>query len=116
MDFCEKYCLNELKKEYHVQFIERLKGKRQTAQKQAYHAILLFYELAGPTNPEKVALLKNKNGKLATKKAGLKLMNANLARSDLSQYKGKSKANKSCHPVLRCPLEMTALPKPVIKE
>ncbi len=41
LDFCEKYRLNELNNENHVQFINKLKGKRQTAQqqKQAYHAI-----------------------------------------------------------------------------
>ena len=81
MDFCEKYHLNDLKKENLVHFIKKLKEKRQTAQqqKQAYHAISLFYELAGPIDPGKVVLFKNKDGKLATKKDGLKLTNANWA-------------------------------------
>ncbi len=69
LDFCDKYHLNELKKEHLVQFIKKLKDKKQTAQqqKQAYHAISLFYELVGPINSEKVALLKTKDEKLATK-------------------------------------------------
>jgi len=81
LDFCEKYHLNQLKKENVVHFIEKLKDKKQTAQqqKQAYHAISLFYELVGPINSEKVALLKTKDEKLATKKDGLKLTNANWA-------------------------------------
>lgn len=78
LDFCEKYHLNELKDENLVHFVEKLKDKKQTAQqqKQAYHAILLFYELAGPINSEKVALLNNNDDKLATKKDVLKLTNA----------------------------------------
>ncbi|GAG46326.1 unnamed protein product, partial [marine sediment metagenome] len=82
MDFCEKYHLNQLKNENIVHFIKKLKGKKQTAQqqKQAYHAISLFYELVvGPINSDKVALLKNKDAKLATKKDSLKLTNANWA-------------------------------------
>ena len=81
LDFCDKYHLNKLKKENLVHFIKKLKDKNQTAQqqKQAYHAISLFYELVGPINSEKVALLKNKDEKLATKKDGLKVTNANWA-------------------------------------
>ena len=54
--FCVKYYLNELKKENVVRFIEKLKDKKQTAQqqKQAYHAIWLFYELVGPINSDRV--------------------------------------------------------------
>ena len=56
LDFCEKYCVNKFKKENAVHFIQKLKDKNQTAQqqKQAYHAILLFYELVGPINFENV--------------------------------------------------------------
>ena len=81
MDFCEKYHLNELEKENLVHFVEKLKDKKQTAQQQiqAYHAISLFYELAGPISSEEVALLKNKDEKIATKKDGLKLTNVNWA-------------------------------------
>jgi hypothetical protein len=56
-----------------------LKDKGQTAQqqKQAYHAISLFYELVGPINFEDVDPLENKDEKLATKKDHLKPTNAN---------------------------------------
>ena len=82
LDFCDKYHLNQLKKENVVHFINKLKDKKQTAQqqKQAYHAISLFYELVvKPLNSDKVALLKYKDEKLATKKDSLKLTNANWA-------------------------------------
>jgi site-specific recombinase XerD len=82
LDFCDKYHLNELKRENVVHFIKKLKDKKQTAQqqKQAYHAISLFYELGlEPINSDKLALLKNKDEKLATKKDSLKLTNANWA-------------------------------------
>jgi len=81
LDFCEKYHLNQLKRENVVHFIKKLKDKKQTAQqqKQAYHAVSLLYELLGPIKSEKVALLKNKDEKLATKKGGLKVTNANWA-------------------------------------
>ena len=82
LDFCDKYHLNQLKKENVVHFIKKLKDKKQTAQqqKQAYHAISLFYELVvEPINSDKVALLKNKDEKLATRKDSLKLTSANWA-------------------------------------
>ena len=79
LDFCEKYRFNQLNKENLVHFIKKLKDKKQTAQqqKQAYHAISLFYELIGPISSDKVPLLKNKDEKLATKKDGLKTKDAN---------------------------------------
>ena len=45
LEFCEKYYLNEFKKENIIHFIAKFKDKKQNAQqqKQAYHAILLFY-------------------------------------------------------------------------
>ena len=49
MDFCEKYRLDQLKKENAVHFIKRLKAKKQTTQqqKQAYHPV--FYKIIGLT-------------------------------------------------------------------
>ena len=81
LDFCDKYRLNQSKKENVVHFIKKLKDKKQTAQqqKQAYHAIWLFYELVGPINSDKVDSLNNKDEKFATKKDSLKLTNANWA-------------------------------------
>ena len=66
LDFCGRYHLNEFKKENLVHFNRKLKAKNQAdqQQKQAYHAVSLFYELVGPTNSDKVALLKNKDAKL----------------------------------------------------
>ena len=48
LDFCEKYALEPSGKENVVPFIQKLKTKNQTAQqqKQAYHAVSLFYELS----------------------------------------------------------------------
>ena len=56
-----------------------MKDKKQTAQqqKQAYHAVSLFYELIEQIGSEKMDPLKNKEEKLARKKDSLKLMNAN---------------------------------------
>ena len=48
LDFCEKYSLETSGKENVVPFIQKLKTKNHTAQqqKQAYHAVSLFYELS----------------------------------------------------------------------
>jgi hypothetical protein len=49
-----------------------LKAKKQTAQqKQAYHAVSLFYELVGPISFERLETLENKEEKLARKKDNL---------------------------------------------
>jgi len=55
-----------------------LKDKNQTVQqqKQAYHAVSLFYEVVGPVSFERVNPLENKDEKLATKKDNLKPTNA----------------------------------------
>ena len=52
LDFCDKYHLSTLKKENCAHFIKKLKDKNQTAkqQKQAYHAVSLFYEFVGSIN------------------------------------------------------------------
>lgn len=42
LDFCDKYHLNELKKEHLVQFIEKLKDKKQTAQQQKQASAIPF--------------------------------------------------------------------------
>jgi integron integrase len=79
LDFCEKYRLDQFKKENAIHFIKKLKSKKQTdqQQKQAYHAVSLFYELEGPIGSERLEPLENKDEKLARKKDNLKLMNAN---------------------------------------
>ena len=77
----ENIILINLKKENAVHFIQNLKDKNQIAQqqKQAYHAVSLFYEVVGPISFERVDPLKNKDEKLATKKDIFKLTNANWA-------------------------------------
>jgi hypothetical protein len=79
LDFCEKYCVNKIKKENAVHFIQKLKDKSQTAQqqKQAHHAVSLFYEVVGPISSERVDPLENKDEKIATKKDNIKPTNAN---------------------------------------
>ncbi|MCD4729569.1 MAG: phage integrase N-terminal SAM-like domain-containing protein, partial [Bacteroidales bacterium] len=78
LDFCGKYGFNQLNKGILVNFIKKLKEKKQTdqQQKQAYHSISLFYEL-GSINSEQEGLFKNRNKKLSTKKDNLKLTNTN---------------------------------------
>ena len=78
LDFCGKYGFNQLNKGTLVNFIKKLKEKKQTdqQQKQAYHSIFLFYEL-GSINSEQEGLFKTRNKKLSTKKDNLKLANTN---------------------------------------
>jgi len=70
LDFCEKYHLKQLERGNLALFIKKLREKKQTPQqqKQANHAILLFYELMGYIKPDKSESLKNKHDKLPEKK------------------------------------------------
>ncbi len=47
LDFCRKYYFQELQQESLLHFIKKLQGKNQTQeqQKQASHAVSLYYEL-----------------------------------------------------------------------
>ena len=78
LDFCFKYNHNHLDKNNIKLFIEKLKEKKQTEQqqKQAFHAISLYYEL-GLINFEKTDILNNKNQNLSIKKQGPKVSVAN---------------------------------------
>ena len=78
LDFCLKYNNNQLDKNNTKLFIEKLKEKKQTEQqqKQAFHAISLYYEL-GLINFEKTDILNNKNQNLSIKKQGPKVSVAN---------------------------------------
>ncbi|MBD3322847.1 MAG: integron integrase [Chitinivibrionales bacterium] len=77
LDFCGKYHLNELETGNLVHFINKLRDKKQTPQqqKQAKHAISLFYGLMGPIKTDDDLLFTN-NRKRATKKHALKHANA----------------------------------------
>ena len=77
LDYCEKYCLEPLSEENVVPFIQKLKTKNQTVQqqKEAYHAVSLFYEL--PVHSEKQKALENINGKISRKKDSAVLTNTN---------------------------------------
>ena len=74
MGYCLKYNHNQLNKNFINLFIEKLKEKKQTEQqqKQAFHAISLYYEL-GLIGSQKDGLLKDKNQNLSIKKEGLRL-------------------------------------------
>ena len=68
LDYCEKYCSEPLSKENVIPFIQKLKTKNQTPQqqKQAYHAVSLFYELS--VRFEKQNALENIDDIIARKK------------------------------------------------
>ena len=69
LDFCSKYNHNHLNKKNIKLFIEKLKEKRKNEQhqKQAFHAVSLYYEL-GLIDYDKDGLLKNKKQNLSIKK------------------------------------------------
>ena len=78
LDFCLKYRIKHNSKESLSRFIMKLKEKKQTnqQQKQAFHAISLYYEL-GSINSEREASFKGKNKELSTKKEYFELTKAN---------------------------------------
>jgi len=69
LGFCLKYNHNHLDKNNLKLFIEKLKEKKQTEQeqKQAFHAISLYYEL-DLINFKKDGILNNKNQNFSIKK------------------------------------------------
>lgn len=74
-----EYCLEPLREENVVSFIQKLKTKKQTVQqqKQAYHAVSLFYELS--VRSEKQKALEIIDDKIARKKDSGVLMRATPA-------------------------------------
>ena len=78
LDFSLKYRIKHNSKESLSRFIKKLKEKKQTnqQQKQAFHAISLYYEL-GSMNSGKEVLSKDKKEKLSTKKEYFELTKAN---------------------------------------
>ena len=78
LDFCFKYNHNQLNKNSLKLFIEKLREKRQSEQqqKQAFHAVSLYYEL-GLIDYEKDILLKDKTQEISRKKEDLKVSGAN---------------------------------------
>ena len=69
LDFCFKYNYNHLNEDSVKLFIEKLKEKGQNSQqqKQAFHAVSLYYEL-GLIDDGKDGLLENKDEKLSIQK------------------------------------------------
>jgi len=78
LDFCLKYNHNQLDKNNIKLFIEKLEEKKQTEeqQKQAFHAVSLYYEL-DLINFEKGGILNDKNENLSIKKESFRHTNAN---------------------------------------
>jgi len=77
LDFCFKYHHEKSKKESLSYFINKLNDKNQNEQqqKQAFHAISIFYEIKN-TEQVKIAALNNKKENITTKKPVLKLISA----------------------------------------
>ena len=76
MDLCQKYNQDELFKESHSLFLNKLIEKKQNnyQQKQAVNAITIFYELKSSDNVKRNAF-KNKNEKISSGKYAPKLTN-----------------------------------------
>jgi hypothetical protein len=72
LDFCLKYRYEILEKESLPHFLEKLKEKHQTEQqqKQAFHAVSIFYEIEN-IDQRSIKGLKNKKENIATKKSAL---------------------------------------------
>ena len=72
MDFCLKYHYEILDKESLSYFLKKLKDKNQTEQqqKQAFHAVSIFYEIES-IDQDRIGALKNKKHDIAIKKTGL---------------------------------------------
>ena len=74
LDFCHKYHFQQSNKENLSHFIKKLQEKNQTKgqQRQASHAVSLYYEIA-QFNSQSNSI----EGTIPTKKEGLKLTHAN---------------------------------------
>jgi len=72
LDFCLKYHYEILKKESLSYFLKKLKDKNQTEQqqKQAFHAVSIFYEIE-TIDQDRIGALKNKKDNISTKKTAL---------------------------------------------
>jgi len=77
LDFCFKYGFNQSNKESLAYFIKKLKEKNQTEQqqKQALHAISIYFDIEFADKDKKIPL-ENKKRILSSKKEGLKSTNA----------------------------------------
>ena len=60
LDFCRKYHFNQSRKDSLSHFINKLQDKNQTGrqQKQASHAISIYYEIVQPNENEKQASIE----------------------------------------------------------
>ena len=69
LDFCLKYNFKQSNRESLSHFLKKLRGKKQTdqQQKQASHAISIYYEIE-PVQSSVAESFKNKKEKLSTKK------------------------------------------------
>ena len=72
LDYCLKYHYEILDKESLSYFLKKLKDKNQTEQqqKQAFHAVSIFYEIE-TIDEDRIGALKNKKENIATKKTVL---------------------------------------------
>lgn len=77
LEFCSKYGSNQLNNDNISQFIDKLKEKHQTEQqqKQAFHAISAYFDIALPGN-DKAAPFKNKKEGLSSEKCRWQSRNA----------------------------------------
>ena len=77
LDFCNKYNYDNLKKESLPHFIKKLRNKKQTItqQRQAYHAVLIYYEIER-SNSIKEKTIARKDSPTFTKSDELKIKNA----------------------------------------
>jgi len=76
--YSHKYDLGQSNKESLSHFIDKLREKNQSdqQQKQASHAVSIYYEI-GTTNSGENVSFKNKNRIISTEKEGLKAKTAN---------------------------------------
>ena len=72
LDFCLKYRYEILKKESLSYFLKKLEDKNQTEQqqKQAFHAVSIFYEIES-IDQRSIKGLKNKKENISTEKTEL---------------------------------------------
>jgi len=76
LDFCFKYGFNQSNKGNLAYFIKELKEKNQTdqQQKQAFHAISIYFDIESADKDKKIPL-ENKKRILSSKKEGLRSTN-----------------------------------------
>ncbi len=76
LDFCNKY-YDSLKKESLPHFIKKLRNKKQaiTQQRQAHHAVSIYYQIEG-SNSIKEKTIARKDNPSFIQSEGLKIINA----------------------------------------